>query len=131
MYKWTVIVEQKKKLANLTIYDLAAHFHLQAARAARRLNICQTSLKKQNKRLDVRRWPHRKVKAIDMRIRNVTRQVQQQQRTDQGKNAEGMRRLQAVLDRMRDKREALFHDYLTRPPRPSKTRKRKKQTKKK
>jgi len=56
--------------SDLSVEALAAYFHLPIAEASRRIGVCATVLKKMCRKLNIPRWPHRKIKSLE---REVTR----------------------------------------------------------
>lgn len=52
---------QRERTANMTLDDLRDYVHLPIEKAARRLNVCPTVVKRICRRNGLRRWPSRKV----------------------------------------------------------------------
>lgn len=59
--------------------DLARYFHLPINEAAQQLNICTTLLKKLCRNNGVKRWPHRKLKSLDVLITTLESQLENDQ----------------------------------------------------
>ncbi|ONK66149.1 uncharacterized protein A4U43_C06F4640 [Asparagus officinalis] len=103
------VSEQRERTAGMTIMDLLPHFHVRAEEAARRLNICPTTLKIQCRKHKIVRWPYRKVKSIDNRIEGLERTLKE--KLNQGRVEETMA-IRDEIEREREKREKLYQDIV-------------------
>ncbi|WOL20188.1 hypothetical protein Cni_G28991 [Canna indica] len=66
---------QREKTRKITLKDLANHFHMPLADAAKKLELCSTALKLACRRHGVMRWPCRQIKSIDRQIQKLERQM--------------------------------------------------------
>ncbi|KAI4379629.1 hypothetical protein MLD38_005904 [Melastoma candidum] len=62
---------QRERAAMMTVLDIAAYFHMPIEKASKRLAMCPTVIKKICRRGGVKRWPYRKMKSLDARIRKL------------------------------------------------------------
>ncbi|CAL8996048.1 unnamed protein product [Prunus brigantina] len=62
------LAEQRERTANMTLDDLRDYVHLPIEKAARRLNVCPTVVKRICRRNGLRRWPSRKITSINRQI---------------------------------------------------------------
>ncbi|KAH1112855.1 hypothetical protein GLYMA_04G234600v4 [Glycine max] len=61
----------KKKTCVLKFDEIRKHFGVPITEAAKRLNVGLTMLKRRCRELNVKRWPHRKLKSLQLLIDNV------------------------------------------------------------
>ncbi|GMH08883.1 hypothetical protein Nepgr_010723 [Nepenthes gracilis] len=61
----------KTKMECLEYEEIQRHFEMPISKAAKQLNVGLTVLKKRCRELNIRRWPHRKIKSLKSLIRNV------------------------------------------------------------
>jgi len=62
---------QLRKRADLTLEDIQKCFRFTFGVAARKLGLCETSLKKRCRKLGISRWPHRKLAEIDRGLKSL------------------------------------------------------------
>jgi len=65
----------EKSPYSLEMEDLAKYFHLTIAEAAQHLGVCTTFLKKLSRKKGIERWPHRKIKSLDLVINSIMSQL--------------------------------------------------------
>lgn len=51
------------KIGGATLEDVSPFFHLPIEEAAKELGVCSSALKRRCRRLGIKRWPFRKVRA--------------------------------------------------------------------
>ncbi|GAB2265060.1 hypothetical protein Dimus_000127 [Dionaea muscipula] len=59
------------KVEGLEYEEIQKYFEMPISKAAKKLGVGLTVLKKRCRELDIRRWPHRKIKSLKSLIRNV------------------------------------------------------------
>ncbi|KAG8391363.1 hypothetical protein BUALT_Bualt01G0180000 [Buddleja alternifolia] len=67
---------QRERTRKLKLKDFKGYFHLPIEDAARKMNICPTVMKKICRRNGVLRWPYRKIKSIQSKIRKKMKIVE-------------------------------------------------------
>lgn len=102
---------QRERTANMGIADLAPYFHMKAEDASKMLNICPTTLKILCRKLELGRWPHRKVKSIDNRIRKLRKQMREKA---EARDMHAIANLQEEIEKEEEKKRRLY-EHLTRP----------------
>ncbi|KAI4376444.1 hypothetical protein MLD38_014205 [Melastoma candidum] len=70
------LIEQRERADLMTVLDVAAYFHMPIEKASKRLAMCPTLIKKICRRGGVKRWPYRKMKSLDERIRKLRRKME-------------------------------------------------------
>ncbi|KAG2701430.1 hypothetical protein I3760_06G044400 [Carya illinoinensis] len=61
----------RKKMAVLELDEIQKHFDIPITKAAKKMNVGLTVLKKRCRELNIKRWPHRKLKSLTSLINNV------------------------------------------------------------
>ncbi|KAL6000678.1 hypothetical protein ACLOJK_006404 [Asimina triloba] len=102
------IAEQRERTRKLKLKDLVGHFHLPIQAAAKKLSVCSTVLKKICRRNGLRRWPYRKVKSLDRRIRELQKSV----RDVNGRGCESVR---DEIEQLRQERAHICAGMLPKP----------------
>ncbi|KAL9677724.1 hypothetical protein QQ045_005959 [Rhodiola kirilowii] len=64
--------KQRDRAANLTVEEVSGYFHLTLTKAAMKLGICATAVKKFCRRHGMPRWPFRKIRSFETRIADLT-----------------------------------------------------------
>ncbi|WOH06659.1 hypothetical protein DCAR_0626087 [Daucus carota subsp. sativus] len=59
------------KTSALELDEIRKHFNLPLTEAAKKLNVGPTVLKKRCRELNIKRWPHRKIKSLQCLINNI------------------------------------------------------------
>ncbi|GAB4826202.1 hypothetical protein Ancab_009067 [Ancistrocladus abbreviatus] len=62
---------KKTKVESLEYEEIAKYFEMPISKAAKKLNVGLTVLKKRCRELEIKRWPHRKLQSLRSLIRNV------------------------------------------------------------
>ncbi|KAM0968087.1 hypothetical protein ACFX13_016813 [Malus domestica] len=62
------LAAQRERTASMTLDDLRDYFHLPIEKAARRLKVCPTVVKRICRRSGLNRWPSRKIRSINRQI---------------------------------------------------------------
>jgi len=81
---------------SIGLEQLSEYFHLPINDVAKELGICATVLKKICRRNGIPRWPHRKIKSIDKRIRSLETSV--------AKNPDEEERIKQEISTLRSKK---------------------------
>ncbi|CAN6582964.1 unnamed protein product [Malus baccata var. baccata] len=66
------LAAQRERTANMSLDDLRGYFHLPIQKAARRLKVCPTVVKRICRRNGLNRWPSRKIRSINRQISRLT-----------------------------------------------------------
>ncbi|KAE9604024.1 putative transcription factor Nin-like family [Lupinus albus] len=62
---------KKRKSCNLEYDEIKKHFGVPITQAAKEMNVGLTLLKRRCRELNIKRWPHRKLKSLEFLIENV------------------------------------------------------------
>ncbi|KAK9273151.1 hypothetical protein L1049_017958 [Liquidambar formosana] len=87
----------RERTGKLTLRDLVQYFHLPIDDAAKQLNICPTVVKKICRRYGLNRWPHRKIKSIERKIRMLRVSLDTADVEERARIQAEIERLQQVL----------------------------------